>query len=528
MCHARTAIYLLLALALVAPAVAQDDDWAALSNDCDLAFTPPPVKRMFGDPMRELKLNRRAPYTKAARQEIQTNRAKARLMRSQILDERRKREALVARVAAFGGERGARRLIRIYEMQLGHIEIATKNRDKWREAGRIDINPGVDPGGVYWDRWMSKYEIPAAGRVVADERKLRDLALEGCAKLMTPEIATWLLRMAESHEDNVVREQMIAVLAKSGKPENAAALGRIFQAEPLVWVRVTILDDLAAAKAPGAEPFVMRALADEAWPVRSAAYDAIRDLWLAEVETVDALVAAMAEEDGRLRLEVRQLLAALTGQTFGLEPEEWKLWWGANRETWSAPAAAVKVEPFTEGLPRFCGRATASKRIAFVISRGKHMLEPAKRRPVANDGTPSPEPAVDTAMKVAAWELEETLASLPGDALFTVIVVGREASVWSKKLRRPTRDQRKAALRFVRKWKPEGVSFVSRGASAALRLGIPSKIEDIALGGAGDVDTIFTIGGSVAGQSNSLARSFWHRVRRLRRVVTFAPSPAVK
>ena len=53
-----------------------------------------------------------------------------------------------------------------YVADLGEFLKANLDRIPEGMRGRIDINPGVDPGGVYWERWMGG-ERGAAGGVLA-------------------------------------------------------------------------------------------------------------------------------------------------------------------------------------------------------------------------------------------------------------------------------------------------------------------------------------------------------------------------
>jgi len=489
--------------------IEKQDDWTELEDEVDLTFTAPPVKAHFSNLDKELKISRRDPFTGAARNEIAARRQKQRLKRQQVFAVREKREGVVTRLGRYGGDRAAHVLIQIYEKQLGYMEIARKNVDRHNQALTIDINPGVDPGGLYWERWVQKYERPAARGVFNAERKIRDMALAECAKILSSEVRTWLARNAESHDWSEVREQMIGVLAASGEPEDAVTLGQILMGTTESWLRVVILDALAANQCQAAEQFVLGALGADAWPVQSAAIDAIRALDLRGANVVDLLVRFMVSSDGRLQCEARNALSVATGQSFGLIPEEWELWWGANREGWEPTVSAFELAPLPDQLASFCGKTTASKRIAFIIPGGRWMKEPTRRRATANDGSPSPEPAVDTALKIAAWELEEALKTLPKDALFTVIVLDKKPEFWSKKLKKVTKDAIKSATRFVLSKGEKGGGNSRAGVEAALMMGVKRKADDIALAGPGDVDTIYLLWGYTKG---------YERIIRLRRV----------
>jgi hypothetical protein len=243
---------------------------------------------------------------------------------------------------------------------------------------------------------------------------------------------------------------------------------------------------------------------------------AVRALGRRDADAIDALLAAMEASEGRVRLECRDALCEATGQSFGLMTEEWRLWWSANREGWKAPAGPAKVPPPEIALPRLFGVPTASTRIAILVCRGAAMRKPVKRRAFGNDGEPSPAPAVDSALKIATWELSQALGALHDEQEFVVIVFGPDLHASSRKLARPTRDNVKRACGLVARFEPEGGSGVAPALRLALRMGVSAKVEDLALGGAGAVDTIFVVGGALP-----LRDPGFRRLRRLRRISFF-------
>jgi HEAT repeat protein/VWA domain-containing protein len=510
------------------PAQAQDAAWVALKGDYERLFRPPPVDRMFTDPLRELKISRRAPFSAPARAEIAKTRAKVTLRRAQILNDRRHREGVVSRLGRYGGLLASATLIDAHTRQLANIKIAKAALARHREALTIDINPGVDPGGLYWERWMTGKAYPAARSLLADEIKIRDLVVEACARIRTPVLLEWFARNTRSHAQSGVRERMARALVLGGKTEDVNQVGSILGGEKRVWARASFLDALGARGGPAATPFVLGALGDPEWPVRSAAIAAMRALGRRDIPAIDALLASLQIEQGRLRLEFRDALAEATGQSFGLAPEPWKTWWAANREGWTPPEEPATVPPLTEELPRLFGIPTASHRIAILVSSGSHMMSPVTRRPVGNGGEPSPRPEVDTALKIAAWEILEGLGTLPKDAQFTVIVYGAKPVFWSRKLKPARKGSVKSARGFVSKFEPDGGSNLNTALLAALRMGITRKVDDIALAGAGDVDTIFVVGSAWSHKppkdSNGVPRIGGHRLGRLRRVAVHSVS----
>ncbi|MHC5011007.1 MAG: HEAT repeat domain-containing protein, partial [Planctomycetota bacterium] len=291
-----------------------------------------------------------------------------------------------------------------------------------------------------------------------------------------------------------------------------------------VWGRVLIVDALGAAKTEGARPIVLGALFDDAWPVRAAAFSALQALEARDAEVIEALLAALERETGRLRMDARNTLSAVTGQAFGIDPAAWRAWWGAARDGWTPPAAPAPVARVpADGLSRCFGVLTASKRVAFLVSRSQTMAEPIKRRATGNDGEPSPEPAVDTALRIAAWELEEAIAALPEDAEFTVLVYGEELEPWSKNLKRWSAGAASKVARFLSRFEPDGYSRHGAALEWALAREQPRGLDDLAFGTPEGVDTIFLVGDTygvadLTGARDGLPAALT-RIARFRRVV---------
>jgi hypothetical protein len=391
-----------------------------------------------------------------------------------------------------------------------------------------DFNPGTDPGGFDFERWMKKDPMAAAYTVLKDERKLRDLIVEALALARTPQVREWLVANAGKGQRPDVRDRMIRLLAASEDPLDRVALEELLARERSVWGRVMIVSALGEGGHAAAAPMVLRALADREWPVRAAAIAAIRRLGLRDAEAIRALLGGLDKEESRLRLELRDALVQATGRIGGLSYSPWAEWWASVEGDWVAPAspAAVVALPEDEEVGRLLGIPTASKRIVFLVSRALVMGEPARRRETDNEGRPSPEPSVDTAMNVATWELEQALATLPHDAEFNVIVYGRELHPWSKRLKKASKDSKKKAVKFVRQFAPEGGSALGSALEAALSIDLPRNVSDLALGEGDGVDTICVIGDAY-GQPGRLAsrdglRAECERIFRLRRVIVHA------
>ena len=80
------------------------------------------------------------------------------------------------------------------------------------------FNPGTDPGGFDFGRWMEKDPMAAASGVLRDERKLRDLIVEALNSTRTPEIRKWLADNAGKGRRPDVRDRTVRLLAASDDP----------------------------------------------------------------------------------------------------------------------------------------------------------------------------------------------------------------------------------------------------------------------------------------------------------------------
>jgi hypothetical protein len=222
------------------------------------------------------------------------------------------------------------------------------------------------------------------------------------------------LRSALRDKDPQVREAVLAALGRAGAREKE------------------VLDALAAA------------LDDPRWTVRLAA--ARRLAVLAVPESVDLLVARLAKEDGRLRRDLSEILRALTGQRFGVEPEGWAHWWKDNREAYASGAKALAppvpgVPPPAEdagsgGSVSYWGITTHSRRILYVLDVSGSMAEP---------GASAQGARIDDAKK----ELLRSLHALDGGSAFTIYSFSDAVRKWRPGLVKATPEAKEDARRFV-------------------------------------------------------------------------------
>ncbi len=509
--HARKGTWLLFLLFVCGagqPAAAEEPaEWTKLRESYQRLFVRLPVARMFAKSLdAELKLNRRDPYTKSHQEDLARDRDAIKLRRAQIVESRRGRAILIPTLEAARHEKAPATLLAAYARVRADVDLATKVRKEYAKALTIDINPGVDPGGLYWKRWAGK-ESSAARSILAEEEKLLALILAAIGRRDEPEVRTWLRTKAAKDPSPTIRMQMMETLAKGTDPGATVVLRALLAGERQTWARVAIIHALAAGKPPGAAAAVLHALADKAWPVRAAALTALRTLDARNATVVEALLAALELASGRLRLDLRDALVWSTGRTLGLDAGEWRTWWEAHKADWVPLKKAAPLAPIGGDGVSYCfGVPTTSKRIVFIVNRSAGMRTPVTRRAKGDDGKPSPEPRVDTALNVAAWELGEALASLPKDAEFTVFTMEAEPALWSKKLKKVSKDARTKAVRFLSRMKAEGRSSLHAALDRALRIGQAKSLANVAYGTEAGVDTIILVGGGALPKTSLSAR----------------------
>jgi hypothetical protein len=211
-------------------------------------------------------------------------------------------------------------------------------------------------------------------------------------------------------------------------PDAAAAVDAAIKRERVPAVLGALLEARAAV-APEAAPLVPF-LSHDAWAARAGAMAALGAA--GGREAVDALVARLQLETGRLRDDATDALRRLSGQDLGSDPAAWRSWWKDAGAGWQprAPAADAPRETFSDGPVRIGGIATGSRALVFCL-----------------DGGPA-WGAVREAMKQA-------LDTIPAGAKFGIVINAGEPKVWKRKLATTDPAARKSAAAFLDAHEPE-------------------------------------------------------------------------
>lgn len=193
---------------------------------------------------------------------------------------------------------------------------------------------------------------------------------------------------------------------------------------------------IAAAEA-GATPFE-RLLSDSDWRLRSMGVDAARKMRSAAA--VDALVARLPLERGRLAAEIFEALTDLTGEGFGADARAWARWWQRRRlhGGFECRPDAGTGGTQLESENKLFGQSVVSERVAFVIDLSGSMR--------------------GAKLEAVREELIRTVRRLPAEAKFNIVLLGcdndgaydRARRVWAAALLPATDAAKARAVEFLR------------------------------------------------------------------------------
>ncbi len=214
------------------------------------------------------------------------------------------------------------------------------------------------------------------------------------------------------------------------------------------------------------------------WQVRLAACQDLRKLgnWLA----VDALVARLQAEAGRIGEEVLRTLRWLTDEDLGEKPENWKKWWeregGRVRERRGFDPKPKKDDKANDryakpkdGEPHYYGVTLFSQRIGFVFDTSRSTNR--KFKPDSSTASLLHGKYEDaTIFEIAREEVAESVAALDSRANFNVIAFGSDVRRWQRSMVAANESNKSGARGFVHSYAAAGETNFYGALSAALDL----------------------------------------------------------
>ncbi|MDJ0976188.1 MAG: hypothetical protein QNJ98_17135 [Planctomycetota bacterium] len=388
--------------------------------------------------------------------------------------EQKKREAAIRKLGGIGGKKAARALLPVFEDPFEHLEdhavsawiamLKGKNAgdtQTWLserpiKAKRANVRIGawtalgLTGGSELEEVFLLGIRSEKDGDVLAaiadasmrlrDGADLKDVlssrfnhksgraafALAQAAVRYEGETCVPRLVKLLKHREPVGRAGAVLALQELGRLESKhvstvlkdkASAGRIALAESL-WRRTEHLPW------PGAAEDVWKALlADADWRVRAAAVQGALRIW--DRRIVVPLIERLDAESGRVKEDIQRALETFTDHTVAMDADLWRSWWSARSEDFEPgeqpradragriPFRDASSRPDAEdgGTAAFFDVPLYSKRIVFVFDLSGSFRDPAF------DGPDAP-----TKLELLQKELDATLAALPRDTLFDLLV----------------------------------------------------------------------------------------------------------
>ncbi len=257
------------------------------------------------------------------------------------------------------------------------------------------------------------------------------------------------------------RQRCGRILAGVDSPEARALFGNALLKEEDPIVIRSHIDIATRARYPGLTAILAKRLADPQWPVRAGVIQALEAQ--RSKEAVDLLIARLDHEHGRVKDDLVEALAALTGRRMEPDTATWKLWWDQARATWTPPekgSDGIDLDAKQDGV-YFYGIQTRSKRIVFCIDISGSMDFPL-------DGQGGKRPA---RILRAKQELLKALGALRSDASFAIVVYNAGVATWNEgRMRLATGRTKEQARRFVEGLEPLGATNIFDALQLSLQI----------------------------------------------------------
>lgn len=278
-----------------------------------------------------------------------------------------------------------------------------------------------------------------------------------------------LLRELATGADWQRRAAAAEALGQIGHKDVPAALLEALKKDKEPAVSVAIVDALRELKASGPEvaATVAAQLQSDYWQLKVCAAHTLQAM--GGLAGIEPLIDAVGKNDGRVRVEINDALAALTGADKHGDPAAWKAWWEANRG--AVADGSFKPKPGdAAGAPgrnatmSFYGIPVESRSVIFVLDRSGSMMEPSDwdetKEAVSTGG--GPEAGADLKKKgdrkidVARWQLKKAIAQMADGTDFNVIFFSHEFVALSDRMLKMSAASRKQAFDWIDKLEPYG------------------------------------------------------------------------
>jgi hypothetical protein len=321
----------------------------------------------------------------------------------------------------------------------GHLALALGN-EKLSLANRMAILETLDAASEP----QAEAELEAALKC-EKEPPLLSAAIDGLRVRGGTGHVRELERLAD-HEDDAVRRAAWIALAhvRGGDEAFVKKLFALAKARDPVE-RQSAAVAFAELRTREALDALYALLGDPEYAVRAEALAAVTSL--RRKDSIEPLIARLAVETGKMRIDVARSLQTLTGLELGALAERWKTWWRAEGAAFELPPLAevnareaALAERHADDSTRasFYGMQVVSDRVCFVLDVSLSMEERV--------GT-----GKETRLDVAKRELTSALERFPEGELANVIFFCGSVFPWRDGLAVLNTRARQDAIGFVQK-----------------------------------------------------------------------------
>ena len=233
----------------------------------------------------------------------------------------------------------------------------------------------------------------------------------------------------------------------------------------------TIASHLPASQA---WPYLDKLLADDERSVRIQALVSVGALRLPQA--VPVLIQRMIAEQTAGNLVMRDrivdVMADLTGQTFGPASHTWQLWWDNEKDNFVFPTAEEILAKAKEREARleenstvgsFYGLPVVSNRAVFIVDLSGSMNTAAKTNRYTGEKKA-------TRLDVAKAQLTLALKNYADGGLFNMIFFHSGVRPWEKELVKMTEKTRAEAIEYVAKQRIGGATAIFNSLEAAFKI----------------------------------------------------------
>jgi len=207
---------------------------------------------------------------------------------------------------------------------------------------------------------------------------------------------------------------------------------------------------------------LVKLLKDKKWEVRLAAAKALGEI-PANSRVVDELVSQIQKEQGRLVYEISDVLEKITGANGLEEAQDWKNWWNKKKDSWvpsggsssgDSPETARPFldEPKTVAVSPIYGRIK-SKKVIFVVDTSGSMETKGEW---GEDNSKKMMSRLDIVKDELCKVLETQITP---QHKFNIITFAKGVTSWKSKPVKGSGGAISSAKSFIRKLKPEGVTY---------------------------------------------------------------------